>query len=104
MKGEIYYMISEIVQGAEQIETCDCKDCRKYDDFNKEIGNYFKTKKDAQLAIKKLKAWKRLKDKGFEFEWVDKDTGSIKFVFFNREGKITKEMWQDIDLLFGGEE
>ena len=70
----------------------------------KEIGNYFETKEEAEKAVEKLKAWKRLKDKGFEFEWVDKDIGSIKFAFFNREGKITKEMWQDIDLLFGGEE
>lgn len=68
------------------------------------IGNYFETKEQAEKVVEKLKAWKLLKDKGFEFEWVDKDTGSIKFVFFNREGKITREMWQDIDLLFGGEE
>ena len=71
---------------------------------DQEIGNYFETKEEAEQAVEKLKAWKRLKDKGFEFEWVDKNTGSIKFAFFNHEGKITKEMWQDIDLLFGGEE
>lgn len=69
-----------------------------------EAGFLYKTEEEAEKAVEKLKAWKRLKDKGFEFEWVDKDTGSIKFAFFNREGKITKEMWQDIDLLFGGEE
>ena len=62
------------------------------------------TKEEAEKAVEKLKAWKRLKDKGFEFEWIDKDTGSIKFAFFNREGKITKEMWQDLDICFGGEE
>ena len=70
----------------------------------KQNGNYFETEEEAKQAVEKLKAFKRLKDKGLEFEWVDKDIGSIKFAFFNREGKITKEMWQDIDLLFGGEE
>ena len=69
-----------------------------------DIGNSFETYEEAEKAVEKLKTWKRLKDRGFEFEWVDKNTGSIKFAFFNREGKITKEMWQDIDLLFGGEE
>lgn len=70
----------------------------------KEIGNCFESLEEAEKALEKLKAWKRLKDKGFEFEWVDKDIGSIKFAFFDREGKITKEMWQDIDTCFGGEE
>lgn len=76
------------------------------DDYErqKEIGNYFETKEEVEEAVEKLKAWKRLKDKGFEFMWVDKKNGSVKFGFFNKEGKITEEMWQDIDLLFGGEE
>lgn len=32
-----------------------------------EIGNYFETKEETKKAVEKLKAWKRLKDKGFEF-------------------------------------
>lgn len=36
------------------------------DDFNKSIGNYFETEEEAELAVRKLKAWKRLKDKGFK--------------------------------------
>ena len=35
--------------------------------IDKEIGNYFETKEEAELAVRKLKAWKRLKDKGFRF-------------------------------------
>lgn len=34
---------------------------------NKAIGNYFKTREEAEKAVEKLKAWKRLKDKGFMF-------------------------------------
>lgn len=37
------------------------KDC-------KEIGNYFETEEEADKAVEKLKAWKRLKDKGFRFK------------------------------------
>lgn len=32
----------------------------------KEIGNYFETKEEAEKAVEKLKAWIRLKDKGFK--------------------------------------
>lgn len=31
------------------------------------IGNYFNTQEEAKKAVEKLKAWKRLKDKGFKF-------------------------------------
>ena len=34
----------------------------------REIGNYFETKEEAEKAVEKLKAWKRLKDNGFEFK------------------------------------
>ena len=34
---------------------------------DRQIGNYFETKEEAELAVQKLKAWKRLKDNGFEF-------------------------------------
>ena len=63
----------------------------KYDDTpfcaihkdRKEIGNYFNTREDAELAVRKLKAWKRLKDKGFRFgHWVtvrEKKCGKVEF-------------------------
>ncbi len=34
----------------------------------KQIGNYFETKEEAEKAVERLKAWKRLKDKGFRFD------------------------------------
>lgn len=37
---------------------------------SKEIGNYFETKEEAEKAVEKLKAWRRLKDKGFRFDVV----------------------------------
>lgn len=34
--------------------------------LHREIGNYFETKEDTEKAVEKLKAWKRLKDKGLK--------------------------------------
>lgn len=71
----------------------------------KSIGNYFDTREEAEKAVEKLKAVKRLKDKGFRFLGYyhrlgeTKSKGEIGFEMVDYEG--TK---QDLDLLFGGEE
>lgn len=66
----------------------------------KEVGNYFETKEEAEKAIKKLKAWKRLKDKGFGFEsWF----GGSKDISFYIDECIDEDIAKDLDLLFGGE-
>jgi hypothetical protein len=71
----------------------------------KQIGNYFETKEEAEKAVEKLKAWKRLKDKGFRFEgWDNTDCSTIHnfslFVAIEDLEGVNK----DLDLLFGGEE
>ena len=77
----------------------DVKD--EVDQYNKGIGNYFETKEEAELAVRKLKAWKRLKDKGFRFiDHIDRDTGQ-GMTRYEWDGYINGE---DLDLLFGGEE
>lgn len=38
------------------------------DDGRFEIGNCFQTKEEAERAVEKLKAWKRLKDSGLKFK------------------------------------
>lgn len=38
-----------------------------------EIGNYFETEEEAEKAVEKLKAWKRLKDCGFKFVGWERD-------------------------------
>lgn len=68
----------------------------------KQIGNYFDTREEAELAIRKLKAWKRLKDKGFRFNgWNGTKVGSnISYI-----SEVYYEGWaDDMDLIFGGEE
>lgn len=74
------------------------------DNYRKEIGNYFETKEEAELAVRKLKAWKRLKDKRFEFAgWGCENQKLYAKIQFN------KKVWAietepDLDLVFGGEE
>lgn len=77
-----------------------------YDNKLKEIGNYFETKEEAEKAVEKLKAWKRLKDKGFRFNaWF----GSSKNIEWGitgleNESYIPRQICDDLDLLFGGVE
>lgn len=71
-----------------------------------EIGNHFETKEEAEKAVEKLKAWKRLKDKGVEFYgWRKNHTGTYEFLA-RWKGVPPRmcEIINDLNLLFGGEE
>ena len=85
------------------------------EEFNKEVGNYFETREEAEKAVEKLKAWRRLKDKGFKFEGIKRDYTRIfqdpfrtgkRYLQFNKseDEEWMKENWKDLDLLFGGED
>lgn len=71
-----------------------------------EVGNYFETKEEAEQAVEKLKAWKRLKDKGFRFYgWRRNQTGTIDLlVSWEGVPPLTGFIEEDLDLLFGGED
>lgn len=82
--------------------------------IHKVIGNYFETEEEAELAVEKLKAWKRLKDKGFKFigvrglgKVIDFDIpepyNHIWFDKYNAK-EDEKEFYDDLLLIFGGEE
>ena len=77
-------------------------------EFNKQIGNYFETKEEAEKAVEKLKAWKRLKDKGFKFTgFTHKDRGRLdELEIYCQLGERPEDIedMEDIRLLFGGEE
>ena len=66
-----------------------------------EIGNLFETDEQARTAVEKLKAWKRLKDKGFKiYDWAVADNNEIRlFARYSASGII-----DELDLLFGGDE
>ena len=74
--------------------------------FNKSIGNYFKTKEEAEKAVEKLKAWKRLKDANIDYKLTREyddftETMHANVCFsFNSYPLVGK----DLDFLFGGEE
>ena len=79
----------------------------------KEIGNYFESREDAEKAVEKLKAWERLKDKGFRFI-LTPSVGSLDITPGKFQIEINAEMpekWfccdavqKDLDECFGGEE
>ena len=76
-----------------------------FDDY-KEIGNYFGSREEAEKAVEKLKAWKRLKAQGFRFtNWVFSDVldGNLeltaKLNFDN-----TSNIQRDLEVCFGGDE
>lgn len=80
-----------------------------------QIGNTFETEEEAEKAVLKLRAWKRLKDKGFRFvcyerrsDWamlpeVKALKNFIDITAYLPKDKI-EEMKADLDFLFGGEE
>ena len=70
----------------------------------REIGNYFETKEEAEKEVEKLKAWKRLKDKGIRFKSVNGALGIINFTFDNYCSGEPHSAVDDLKLLFGGDE
>ena len=74
------------------------------------IGNYFETEEEAEQAVEKLKALKRLKDNGFRFTGINDDEDSQELI--NQCGILCEtesniyHLAKDEDflLLFGGEE
>ena len=75
------------------------KDMRK-------IGNYFETKEEAERAVEKLKAWKRLKQNlidhvlKYEFDEMTEDIhANLSFTVGSYP-----TVGNDLDLIFGGKE
>ena len=70
------------------------------------IGNYFESQEEAEKALEKLKAWKRLKDNGFVInKWLHTpDMNLTTGSFITIKGYIPQVMknMKDLDLLFGG--
>ena len=107
-----YYFIDSYASGDERI--IEDTDNRWSGDLaREEIGNYFKTREEAKKAVEKLKAWKRLKDKGIKV--IDRGWEKINNINREDDGVIYIKVlldtetydcsWDDdLDLLFGGKE
>ena len=81
--------------------------CRESDNSSaekmmKSIGNYFESLEEAELAVRKLKAVNRLKDKGFRFDDYRQDFEGYWVIYPNdTEGTWSlAEDKDDLDLLF----
>ena len=75
----------------------------------KELGIWLETKEEAEKAVEKLKAWKRLKDKGAKVIGYYCDGGTNTKGEFSGEVNFTIDVPQEVNidlfnLLFGGEE
>lgn len=68
-----------------------------------EIGNYFNSKEDAYDALDKLKAWKRLKDNGFKFADFRRLNDCATIIRATHD-ESWGEIFDDLDICFGGEE
>ena len=64
----------------------------------KSLGNYFETKEEAKKAVEKLKAWKRLEDKGFHWLWVNSTPDGNSVDFYIRDWD--KEATRDLEFIF----
>ena len=68
----------------------------------------YSNEEEAELAVRKLKAWKRLKDKGFRFTgFTHKDRGRLdELEIYCQLGERPEDIedMEDVCLLFGGEE
>lgn len=64
----------------------------------------FGTEEEAEAAVEKLKAWQRLKDKGFSFLcWNDDYTIDFTINEQSMDNRIN-EYTEDLNLVFGGKE
>lgn len=71
--------------------------------FNESIGNYFDTKEEAEKALEKLKAFKRLKDNGMRKYSFHKEKTGIDLDFYTLTILAPRDK-DSLDLLFGGKE
>ena len=67
----------------------------------KEIGNYFNDKEAAYDGLAKLKAWKRLKDKGFNLEGIVEPFFCLDIYMADNSPRY-QELKKDLIIVFGG--
>ena len=68
------------------------------------MGNHFESLEEAEKAVEKLKAWKRLKDNGFRFIGLGNDRYGVKDIKYRIDPPTGFEENEGLHLLFGGEE
>ena len=76
--------------------------------MNKPIGNYFETEEEAEKAVEKLKAWKRLRDYNVKFN-LDFVRNRIDFTYSINNTLVDvldgeEQIFNNMKIIFGGEE
>ena len=108
---KVYYYISDF--GA--IRECEIGKFPEDEEARKLIGNYFETEEEAEKAVEKLKAWKRLKDRNLRFNLSYTMDGAtihhkdvimcrVEAYFDDKGEEDNTKAEEDLDLFFGGEE
>lgn len=89
--------------------------CSEYDNSSAEkmmisMGNHFDSLEEAEEVVRKLKAWKRLKDKGFRFKDYTRKFDGFKrvdgsvFIVAELDDEGVIGMIDELNICFGGEE
>ena len=78
------------------------------DKARKKIGNYFETKEEAEKAVEKLKAWKRLRDYNLKFN-LDFVKNKIDFTYTTNNPLLDvldgeEQIFNNLKIVFGDEE
>lgn len=86
-----------------------CEGFELTDKERKEIGNYFETKEEAEKAVEKLKAWKRLEDTyhiSFDLDFVKNIISFTYRIDGTLHSVINEEriIFEDMKTIFGGQE
>lgn len=73
--------------------------------MRKAIGNYFETEGEAEEAVEKLKAYKRLKDAGFKLKgwYMPKNVLNIEIDGGFSDDVSLCDIMDGLDIIFGGE-
>lgn len=106
-----YWIIDTILHEIRSLPYKNNEEDKRYEQWLEELGLKFESKEEAKKAVEKLKAWKRLKDKGFRFDPVDRYEALCGNGFnipitatMPPEAYTDTEVSKDLDICFGGEE
>lgn len=96
---KIAYFINWFGEVSELLDHISDKEIEKL----REIGNYFETEEEAEKAVERLKALKKLKDKGMIKYSFHEEKRGIDLDFYTLTILAPRDK-DSLDLLFGGEE
>lgn len=96
-ESERYYFIDAYQEGIGN----DTNDGTDVDDFRLSIGNYFKTKEEAEHMVEKLKVIHELQKFAYEnnereIDWND-DTQQEHFIFYNHNNDKVDVTWRGVN-------